>query len=103
MSSVPEKAAVDRDTVFNDIVEILKTMTADWDTSFDGQIGPETALIGDLDFESIDVVQLVVAIEEKYQRRDLPFDQLLMEEGRYVDELKVGRIVDFMAEHLNAG
>jgi acyl carrier protein len=87
--------------IFNDMVGILKNMTSDWDTGYEGEIIADTRVIGDLGFESIDVVQLVVAIEEHYQRRDLPFERLLMEDGHYVDEVKVGKVVDFLAENLN--
>lgn len=88
-----------RPTTFAATVAIINDMTSDWDTGFEGGVGPETRLIADLGFESIDVVQLVVAIEERFQRRDLPFEELLMEDGRYVDELRVGAIADFLAKH----
>jgi acyl carrier protein len=90
-----------REALFRDLGDILNDMTRDWQMDFDGGIGPETFLIRDLGFESIDVVQLVVALEEHYQRRDLPFAELVMEDGRYVGDLKVGRIVDFLAQYLN--
>ena len=84
-----------------DLVGILQDMTSDWDTEFDGGIRPETRLIADLGFESIDVVQFVVAVEERYQRRELPFEEILMADGRYVDEVRVGDAVDFLVRHLN--
>jgi acyl carrier protein len=89
-----------RETVFQDMVAILKDMTSDWDMDYEGSIQPETRLIADLGFESIDVVQLIVAIEEHFQRRDLPFVELVMHDGRYVEELEVGNIVSFLAKHL---
>jgi acyl carrier protein len=92
----------DRQTVFQDMVTILRDMTSDWDMEYEGGIGPETRLIADLGFESIDVVQLIVAIEEHFQRRDLPFVELVMHDGRYVEELRVADIVGFLAKHLNA-
>ncbi len=101
MASETAKGKYDRDSIFNDMTRILENLTSDWDTSHEGAIKPDTRLIADLGFESIDVVQLVVAIEENYQRRDLPFMELLMENGRYVDDLKVGQAVDFLEKHLN--
>ncbi len=88
--------------VFQNIVGILQDMTSDWEAAYDGGIQPGTRLIADLGFESIDVVQLVVAIEEAYQSRSLPFEKLLMADGRYVDELSVSQIVDFLVANLNA-
>lgn len=94
-------ATVDRQAIVQDLVQILESMTADWDMEFGGGISDDTMLIADLGFESIDVVQLVVALEEHYQRRDLPFGELLMEEGRYVTDLRVGAAVDFLVKFLN--
>lgn len=92
----------DRETIFKDMVAILEDMTSDWETNTEDGINEQSRLIEDLGFESVDVVQLVVAIEEQFQRRDLPFEELLMEDGQYVEELRVGQIVDFLARHLGA-
>jgi acyl carrier protein len=80
---------VEKEAILQDVVKILEDMTKDWDLEYSGGIKPETRLIQDLAFESIDVVQFVVALEEQYKRRDLPFEQLLMEDGRYVNEIRV--------------
>ncbi len=96
------KVRWEKEQILQDVVAILEDMTKDWDTEFSGAIGAETRLIGDLAFESIDVVQFVVAIEEHFKRRDLAFEQLLMEDGRYVSELRVGGAVDFLHQKLNA-
>ena len=88
------------ETVSAGVVEILEGMTSDWDTGFAGGIKPSTRLIADLNFESIDLVQFVVALEEKFMRRDLPFEKLLMVEGRYVDDLSVVEVTDFLQEYL---
>ena len=69
-------------------------------TGFAGTIGAETRLIADLGFESIDVVHLIVALEERFQRTDLPFENLLMKDGRYVSDLRVGEVAGFLSRHL---
>jgi acyl carrier protein len=89
-----------RDELERDIVAILTDMTSDWDLSFSDPINGETRLMADLAFESIDVVQLVVAIEAHVRRRHLHFEQLLMVDGRYVQELQVKQIADFLAQQL---
>jgi acyl carrier protein len=76
-------------------------MTSDWDQDY-GPIRPETRLMSDLTCESIDIVQFVVAVEERFQCRHLPFEQLLMIDGRYVDDLSVDDVVNFLDAHLNA-
>lgn len=92
----------DRQAIFSGLVSILEDMTSDWEVDVDGGIDEASQLIADLGFESVDVVQLVVAIEEHFQRRDIPFEELLMEDGQYVEELRVGQIVDFLTRHLAA-
>ncbi|MBX7166433.1 MAG: hypothetical protein K1X74_08785 [Pirellulales bacterium] len=86
----------DREELLHKVVEIVQRLTADWDLGDDRGIGADTRLIGDLSFESIDVVQFIVALEEGFHRRDFPFERLLMSDGRYVDELTVGQVVDFL-------
>lgn len=96
MSSANVASGFDRTAINAAVLEILEDLTADWDTDFTGDIGPDTRLIDDLAFESIDVVQLVVSLEGRFQRRDLPFEKLLMHDGRYVDDLTVRQLVDFL-------
>ena len=83
------------------VVSILEEMTSDWDLDLDGGIGSQTRLIEDLAFESIDVVQFVVELEQRFGRRGLPFEQLLMSDGRYVDDLTVIQVAAFLHTHLN--
>jgi acyl carrier protein len=100
MTMTLTQATPGREHLLGDLVGILKELTSDWDHEFSGSIGADTRLIADLAFESIDVVQLIVAIEEKYQRRDLPFEELLMVDGGYVEEIRVGELVDFLHSRL---
>lgn len=89
-----------KESVLKQVIRILSDMTSDWDTEFSGEIGPLTYIISDLEFESIDVVQLVVQIEENFGRKDLPFEKLLMIDGRYRDDMTVQEVADFLHEHL---
>lgn len=57
----------------------------------------DTRLLADLGFESIDIIQLVVAIQEEILKRKLSFEKLLMKDGRYVDDLSIGQIADYLA------
>ena len=62
-----------REAILNDILEILEDLTSDWEMEFLDKIGPETRLVSDLTFESIDIVQLSVSVEEHFDHRRLPF------------------------------
>ncbi len=94
------KDLLSREKIQVKLIEILESMTADWDLEIEGGIHAETRLMEDLAFESIDVVQLVVAIEQRLNRKNIPFEHLFMEEGDYVDDLVVSEVVDFLEEEL---
>lgn len=81
------------------VIAVLEEMTGDWDLGLDAPMDRNTQLIADLAFESIDIVQFVVALEQRLGRRNIPFEKLLMVEGRYVEDLSVGKIADFLAAH----
>ncbi len=89
-----------KDAVLSGVVELLRDMVADWDLDHSEAIGPNTRLIEDLAFESIDIVQLVVTIEQKFQRKGLPFEKLFMRDGDYVEEISVAEVVDFLCTNL---
>ncbi|MGK7891924.1 MAG: hypothetical protein AB4042_21565 [Leptolyngbyaceae cyanobacterium] len=82
------------------VIEALKTMTADWDLDLEAGITPDTRLMEDMAFESIDVVQLVVALEQSLNRKNIPFEHLFLKEGDYVDDLVVSEVVDFLEAEL---
>jgi|SRR5262245_40630720 acyl carrier protein len=102
MDTTGAAATTGRDAILADLTRILDEITGDWETGFSGGIRPETKLIADLGFESIDVVHLVVTLEEHFRRQDLPFDRLLMKDGRYVDDLSVGDLADFLHGQIGA-
>jgi acyl carrier protein len=85
------------------VIAILEDLTKEWDTGFSGRINGETSLMRDLTFESIDIVMLIVAIEERFGKKGLPFEKLLMLDGRYVDDVRVRELVAFLSENLSSG
>jgi acyl carrier protein len=94
---------LDSGQILANLVEILEEITQDWDTELSGKIGADTLLMNDLTFESIDVVMLIVAIEERFEKTGMPFEELLMVDGRYVDDLRVSELVGFLEKHLSSG
>jgi len=91
-----------REVISETLREILEAMTEEWDRDPETAIGEGTQLVRDLGFESIDVVQFIVAIEERFRRRGLPYEEFLMIDGRYVDEIILKDVVDFLHRHLNS-
>jgi acyl carrier protein len=82
------------------LVESLKEMTSDFDTDFSGEITIDTHLGNDLNFESVDVVEMVVDIEERYGRRDIPFQKMMSGKEHYYD-FSIREIADFLYSFLS--
>lgn len=83
------------------VLEIVKETTQDFESEFGGDITLDTHLGKDLGFESVDMVEMFVAIEQKFQRRDLPVQKLIADRKHYYD-FTVKDIVDFLDEALSA-
>jgi acyl carrier protein len=91
----------DHDRILTDIVAMLRDMMIDWDTDAGDDIERDTDIIADLGFVSVDIIQLIVAVENHFKRRDLAFDRLLMRDGAYVSALHVGEVVDHLQSRLS--
>ena len=87
------------------LINILTQMMDDWgsDSDFSDPISSETRLVEDLDFESIDLIQLIVAIEKEFDVKGLPYENVLMEDSAYIDEIHVYQLRDFLFISLNNG
>ena len=81
------------------VIAVISDVIRDWDLDPDFVLTQETGLIGDLDFESIDIVRLVVAIEQHFQVKGIPFESLFMKDGGYINELRISEIVDFLGQY----
>lgn len=84
------------------VISVLNDMTQDWELDADDGIHMKTGLMNDLEFESIDIVQLAVALEHSFDQKGLPFEQLFMKDGDYVEEILVSDVVNFLGEHVSA-
>jgi acyl carrier protein len=90
-----------RDDILRGVIELVDDMTEDWEGLEDVRpVRGSTTLMADHEFTSIDVVMLIVGIEDRFERRDLPFEELLMVDGRYVDDLTIDQVVSFLAAQL---
>ncbi|QIB35165.1 acyl carrier protein [Ancylobacter pratisalsi] len=82
------------------VINVANDMVAGWDIDLPNGITSETKLMEDLSFESIDVVQFAVAIEQAVERKGLPFEKLFMKEGEYVDDVELREVSDFLCKEL---
>lgn len=81
------------------VLEMLGQLSKDWEYS--GEITAETLLFDDLGFESLDIVVLGTAIQEKYNKI-MPFSEFLSELGeRDVKDISVGELVEFVRQQLD--
>lgn len=84
--------------IMDDVLEMLNQLSKDWEYS--GEVTPQTLLFDDLGFESLDIVVLGTAIQEKYQKM-MPFSEFLIDLGqRDVKDISVGELVEFVRQQL---
>lgn len=81
------------------ICQLILAIAQDWDE--EEQIEADTLLIADLGFASIDFVQLVVDIEAAFKQK-LGFQELLMPDGKYVDDLSVLALTQFVEQRFKS-
>ena len=92
----------DRAAVESKIIGIANETIADWGLDLPGGITRDTKLVEDLSFESMDIVQFAVGIERAFDRKGLPFEQLFMKDGAYVEDLTIAEVADFLHTQLAA-
>lgn len=89
---------MNKDAISDTVVSTLKSFIQDW--GLDAEITAETTIVEDLEFDSIDVIQLTVELEKAFGSRKIGFQELLMKDGRYVDDLSVGQFQAFLQSKL---
>lgn len=92
----PEQA-----TILDQIAEILYGMLDDWDPEMDGPINGQSKLSQDLCLTSIDVMHLLASIDMRYQKK-LPYERLILEDGKYRTELSVEDLANFVWENFDS-
>ncbi len=81
------------------IVDIVEDLIQDWGLDIDDGLCGNTTLVKDLEFASVDIIQLCVAIEEYYNKK-IGFQNLLMVNGCYVSDLSIKQIADFIFDKI---
>jgi acyl carrier protein len=84
-----------RATARETVIAVVEDLTQDWGLELDGPVDADMMLSADLDFASVDIIQLCVALEQCYGRR-FGFQDLLMKDGSYVGDLSLGQFADFI-------
>ena len=88
-------------TVEQVVIGLTEDLVEDW--GLDGiEISKDTFLKGDLGFGSSDTMQLFAMIQEHYAGMAFKFQDLVMKDGKFVDDLKISQIVVFILKKLSS-
>jgi acyl carrier protein len=91
-----EAVEVNKAGIEKALIHIVVDLTQDWGVELDQAVSRDTRLVADMEFASVDIIQLMVAIEEHFNRPKMGFQDLLMHDGSYVDDLSIGQVIDFV-------
>ena len=91
--------SVDVLTIQSTVADIIIEMLGELDLESEEPIDSSTRLIADLGFASVDFIQLIVELESHFQRK-FGFHDLIMPDGKYVDDLTVSELVSFIQSRL---
>ncbi len=84
--------------ILDDLLDMMSRLADDWEYS--GTVTADTYLLHDLGLESLDLVVLGAAIQQRYGR--IPFTEFLADIGaRPIDkrDVTVGELVTFIGQH----
>lgn len=81
------------------LIEIVEDLIQDWGLDLDGGMSKHTMLVKDLEFASVDIIQLCVAIEEHYGHK-IGFQALLMKDGSYVSDLSITQTANYIVDKI---
>ena len=84
-----------KDKTVQILTGIVDDLVQDWGLDLNGGISGKTLLVNDLEFASVDIIQLCVAIEQHYECK-IGFQDLLMNEGSYVSDLSIAQMAEFI-------
>jgi len=84
------------------LIEIVEDLVFDWGIDLNGGLRGKTLLVDDLEFASVDIIQLCVAIEQNYDRK-FGFQDLLMKNGSYVSDLSISQVAEFLSSTMQGG
>jgi acyl carrier protein len=87
-----------REQILQEVLGLLSNVARDWE--LESPMTGDTRLFADLAFESLDLVVLGAAVQERFGQK-FPFPEFFAEIGqRSVRDLTVGEWVDFIHQHL---
>ncbi len=92
-------SSLKKSTTIETVIAIVDDLTQDWGLDLSAPVSECTQLAADLQFASVDIIQLCVALEQCYGRR-FGFQDLLMKDGSYVGDLALSQFAAFVDSKL---
>lgn len=89
------------ETVEKTIIGLTNDLIEDWGLD-EVEVTGETTLKGDLGFDSSDIMQIFTAIHEHYRGVDFRFQELVMRDNKFVEDLTIAQISVFVLRKLGA-
>jgi acyl carrier protein len=83
----------------NTIISIVDDLIQDWGLDLPEGVHASTLLVAQLQFASVDIIQLCVALEQHFERK-FGFQDLLMVDGSYIADLSIAQISRFIEARL---
>lgn len=83
------------------ILEIIEALIEEGESASTEPVTPDTQLIAEAGLSSMDFIQLVVAIEDEFDQK-FGFHELLVNNGEYVEELRVSELISFVERKLHS-
>jgi acyl carrier protein len=89
-----------KDTTLGTVIAVVEDLIQDWGVDLGRPLSGDALLAGDLEFASVDIIQLCVALEQCYGQR-FGFQDLLMKDGSYVGDLSLAQFAAFVDAKLS--
>lgn len=81
------------------ILQLTRDFIEEWGLE-DIAVTKDTRIKADIGFDSSDTMQLFAAISEHYSGTDFTFQELVVRDGKFVDDLSLGQIAVFVLRKL---
>jgi acyl carrier protein len=94
-----DETVVGREEIDRQVMDVLKNMTSDLDFEFANGIGSDTRIASDLDFDSVQIVQLFSALNKQFDGARFPYQDLVFKDNQFVD-FTIGDLVKFISGQL---
>jgi acyl carrier protein len=88
-----------KEEVSRTIIGVLGELLDSWGLSGE-VITEETRLNADLCLSSVDMLEVMALIDVKFSRR-FKYEELVVQDGHYRNELRVGEVADFVLARLD--